>query len=80
MHSSVAVTTEGLPLGLTAVKFWTRKKFKRTHALKKKIKPTRVPVEEKESIRWFENLWQSTALHAEPTRCVHIGDPMSGRI
>lgn len=25
MHSSLAVTTEGLPLGLTAVKFWTRK-------------------------------------------------------
>ncbi|MGY3146538.1 hypothetical protein ACVWYQ_003537 [Bradyrhizobium sp. USDA 3397] len=43
MHSSVAVTTEGLPLGLTAVKFWTRKKFKGTAALKKKINPTRVP-------------------------------------
>src|SRR5229473_4544232 len=24
MHSSMAVTTEGLPLGLTAMKFWTR--------------------------------------------------------
>src|SRR5882762_8401509 len=30
MHSSLAVTTEGLPLGLAAVKFWTRKKFKGT--------------------------------------------------
>ena len=29
MHSSLAVTTEGLPLGLSAVKFWTRKKFRR---------------------------------------------------
>ena len=28
MYSSLAVTTDGLPLGLTAVKFWTRKKFK----------------------------------------------------
>ncbi|MEJ0050549.1 MAG: hypothetical protein WDN02_04930 [Methylovirgula sp.] len=28
MHSSLAVTTEGLPFGLTAIKFWTRKKFK----------------------------------------------------
>ena len=28
MHSSLAVTTDGLPLGLTAVKFWNRKKFK----------------------------------------------------
>jgi hypothetical protein len=34
MHSSLAATTDGLPLGLTAVKFWTRKKFKGTAALK----------------------------------------------
>src|SRR3974390_2769310 len=33
MHSSLAVTTRGLPLGLTAIKFWTRKKFKGTNAL-----------------------------------------------
>jgi Transposase DNA-binding len=37
MHSSLAVTIEGVPLGLAAVKFWTRKKFKGTAALKKKI-------------------------------------------
>ena len=74
LHSSLAVTTEGLPLGLAAVKFWTREKFKGTNALKKKINPTRVPIEEKESIRWLENLRQSTELLAEPTRCVHIGD------
>jgi Transposase DNA-binding len=74
MHSSLAVTTEGLPLGLTAVKFWTRKKFKGTAALKKKINPTRVPVEKKESIRWLDNLGQSTELLGDPGRCVHIGD------
>ena len=28
MHSSLAVTAEGLPLGLVAIKFWTRNKFK----------------------------------------------------
>lgn len=74
MHSSLAVTTEGLPLGLVAAKFWTREKFKGTNALKKTINPTRVPIEEKESIRWLENLRQSTELLDEPTRCVHIGD------
>src|SRR5215212_3073271 len=37
MHASLAVTTEGLPLGLAAVKFWTRVKFKGTNALKRKI-------------------------------------------
>lgn len=74
MHSSLAVTTQGLPLGLAAVKFWTREKFKGTAALKKKINPTRVPIEDKESIRWLENLRQSTSLFGDPARCVHIGD------
>ena len=74
MHSSLAVTTEGLPLGLTAVKFWTRKKFKGTAALKKKINPTRVPIEEKESIRWLDNMEQSAELLGDRGRCVHIGD------
>ena len=74
MHSSLAVTTDGLPLGLTAMKFWTRSKFKGCNALKKKINPTRVPIEKKESIRWLENLTQSTALLNDPERCVHIGD------
>ena len=74
MHSSLAVTTGGLPLGLAAIKFWTRKKFKGTAALKKKINPTRVPIEKKESIRWLENVQQSAALLGDPRRCVHIGD------
>jgi hypothetical protein len=74
MHSSLAVTTEGLPLGLAAIKFWTRKKFKGTNALKKKINPTRVPIEKKESVRWLENVQRSTELLGDPGRCVHIGD------
>jgi hypothetical protein len=74
MHSSLAVTTDGLPLGLTAIKFWSREKFKGTNALKKRINPTRVPIEEKESIRWLDNLRQSTMLLERPETCVHIGD------
>ena len=35
MHASLVVTTEGLPLGLAAVQFWTRKAFKGTNALKR---------------------------------------------
>ncbi len=42
--------------------------------LKNKINPTRVPIEKKESVRWLENLTQSTQLLGEPARCVHIGD------
>ncbi len=74
MHSSLAVTTDGLPLGLAAVKFWSRKKFKGTAALKRKINPTRVPIEKKESIRWLENLRQSIERLGQPERCVHVGD------
>ncbi|MDN5861755.1 MAG: IS4 family transposase [Pseudonocardia sp.] len=74
MHASLAVTPEGLPLGLTAVKFWSRDRFKGTTALKRKINPTRVPIECKESVRWLDNLRRSTELIGAPERCVHIGD------
>jgi hypothetical protein len=74
MRSSLAVTSDGLPLGLSAIEFWSRKKFKGATVLKKRIDPTRVPIEEKESIRWIENLRQSTNLLGDPARCVHIGD------
>jgi hypothetical protein len=74
MHSSLVVTTEGLPLGLAAVKFWTRKKFKGTNALKRSVNPTRVPIAQKESVRWLENLEQSTARLGTAERLVHIGD------
>jgi hypothetical protein len=74
MHSSLVLTTDGLPLGLAAVKFWTRKKFKGTNALKKRINPTRVPIQKKESCRWLENLTQATRQLGDPSRCVHIGD------
>jgi Transposase DNA-binding len=74
LHSSLVVTADGLPLGLAAAKFWTRKKFKGTNALKRKINPTRVPIEEKESCRWLQNLEQATELLGDPERCVHIGD------
>lgn len=74
MHSSLVVTEDGLPLGLAAVKFWNRDKFKGTAQLKRKINPTRVPIEAKESVRWLDNLRQSIALLGEPHRCVHVGD------
>jgi len=74
MHSSLVVTTEGLPLGIAAIKFWTRDKFKGTDELKRHINPTRVPIEEKESVRWLQNLEQATDLLAAPERCVHVGD------
>jgi hypothetical protein len=73
MHSSLAVTVEGLPLGLCAIKFWSRSERK-ADATTKKIKRERIPIEEKESIRWLQNLRQSSELIAQAERCVHIGD------
>lgn len=73
MYASLAITSEGLPLGLTATKFWTRDKFKGSSALNRKP-PPRVPIDQKESIRWLDNLRLSTELAGSPERCVHIGD------
>jgi hypothetical protein len=73
-HSSLAVTPEGLPLGLIAIKFWSRSRFKGTDALKRSVNPTRVPIEEKESIRRLENIKYPTGLHGDAPRRVHIGD------
>lgn len=74
MHSSVAVTTDGLTPGLSAVKFWTRRHFKGTTALKRRVNPTRIPIEEKESYKWLENMRQATALLNFPAGCIHIAD------
>lgn len=74
IHTSLAVTPEGLPLGLSAVKFWTRKKFRGIAQLKKKVNLTRIPIEKKESIRWLENLRQSIERLGERQRCVRIAD------
>src|SRR5439155_6677285 len=74
LHSSLAVTTDGLPLGLAAVKFWSRKGFKGTNAAKRTVNPTTVPIEEKESARWLGNLTRSTEELGDPARCVHVGD------
>ena len=74
MHASLAITPDGLPLGLTAAKFWSRDKFKGTTALKRRINPTQVPIDQKESMRWLDNLRLSTELAGAPERCVHVGD------
>ena len=51
VHSALALTTEGLPLGLLAQKAWVRKKSKLTPAEKRKR-----PYPEKESYKWLQTL------------------------
>lgn len=49
-------------------------RVKGTTALKRHVNPTRVPIEEKKSYRWLENMRQSTAPLDDPVRCIHVGD------
>jgi hypothetical protein len=49
-------------------------KVQGTARLKRKVNPTRAPIEKKESVRWLENLRQSTELLGRPERCIHVGD------
>jgi hypothetical protein len=75
MHASLAVTSEGLPMGLTSARFWTRTEFKNTSQMKRHINPTRIPIEEKESIKWLQNLQATNdILKTDPSKCIHIGD------
>lgn len=57
IHSCIAVTPEGLPLGLLSQSYETRKEAK--SKLTKAEKAAR-PIEEKESYRWLEMLRDST--------------------
>lgn len=59
MHSSLVLTTEGLPLGFSAKKFWSRDKFKGSHKVHRKKNMTRIPIEKKESFRWIEGVRNS---------------------
>jgi hypothetical protein len=72
MHASLAITPEGLPLGPTAAKFLSRSKFKGTRALKRKINPTRVPIQQKESMRWLDKLRLPTELASAPEGVVTL--------
>lgn len=52
VHSSLAVTTDGSPLGLLHQKFWTRDPEERGKSQLRKS----LPIEEKESFKWLESL------------------------
>ena len=73
MHASLAVAPEGLPLGVGAVKVWSRAEFKGPDALERKLNRTRIPIEAKKSVRWLDTLRQSTELIGAPGRCIHAG-------
>ena len=69
MHASLAITPEGLPLGLTAAKFRSRAKFKATAALKRKINPARVQRDRAER-KLYDRLDKSGACASRSTNAL----------
>jgi hypothetical protein len=57
LHSSLAITAEGLPLGFLDAQCWARD----PEEFGKKVKRRQLPIEEKESYRWLRN-YQSVAV------------------
>ncbi|MFP4894002.1 IS4 family transposase [Paraburkholderia sp. EG304] len=72
MHSLLAVTPEGLPLGVLGMKTWVRPE----EELGKKHQRKARPIAEKESIKWIEGIEHLGALKARcaETRLVAVGD------
>jgi len=66
MHTSFAISIDGLPLGLLDQKINTRPEVsKELKKLRKRSHNIALPIEEKESIRWLESL-VSTIIKKEP--------------
>lgn len=74
MHSSLAITSEGLPMGFTAKKFWNRDKFKGSHEIHRRFNATRIPIDQKESYRWVQGVHETNTLLGDAYRLIHIGD------
>lgn len=69
MHSMLALTPEGLPLGVLGMKTWTRapEQFG-----KKRLRKT-LPVDEKESVKWIEGLTHMSALKSRCPETTIVG-------
>ena len=71
VHSGLAMTTEGLPLGIAFQKIYARKQETTTAAYRKTIKTK--PITEKETYRWIEAI-QETKVVLPDKHLVVIGD------
>lgn len=72
LHSTLAFSTQGTPLGFLAVQCWSRDPAD----FGKKAKRHRVPIEEKESFKWLKSLRAVAAVQARypGTTLVSVGD------
>ena len=75
MHTSFAITTDGLPLGLLDQQIKSRPELsKEVRELKKRSHNIALPIEDKESIRWLDSLEQSNSFELKDTNIVTICD------
>jgi len=71
VHSGLAMTITGIPLGIATQKIYARDEKTQTAAYKKKA--ARLPIEEKESVRWNETIEQVPDIFPDK-HIVVIGD------
>jgi hypothetical protein len=72
MHSLLAVSPDGLPLGVLGLKTWVRPEGSQGCAAQRRSRP----IDEKESVKWLEGLAHLSTLkpHCPDTRLVGVGD------
>lgn len=69
-HSSIAATSDGIPVGLLNQLIWSRESSELGKSAKRKQKP----FEEKESYKWYEGIKSVNELLGEQMIKIHIGD------
>lgn len=74
MHTSLALTTDGIPLGILNNKLWIRKDENLKKLRKSGKNFTRVPIEEKESYKWIEGIKASSQFSTHKENLVHVCD------
>lgn len=70
MHSTLAVTPAGTPLGLLTHSLWARNEIKENRNAKNRI----LPVEEKESIKWINALRETCEVAPTDVEVIHLAD------
>ncbi len=71
MHSTLAVTPAGVPLGLLTQAFFTRPIGEPAHT---PVEARKLPIEEKESYRWLQAFEQTLALAPSDVQVVSVCD------
>ncbi|WP_342220938.1 IS4 family transposase [Candidatus Fukatsuia endosymbiont of Tuberolachnus salignus] len=73
LHAILMVTQEGLPLGLSSLKCWSRVS-REEPPQEKQRRLYQSTMKEKESIKWIETLYETAALIPKDTCLITLGD------